>query len=292
MNLRTYIKWLIINICICVLGFGHGSAQAQGSISGVVFDERTDEVLPGANIAIVGTSIGESTDDNGRFSLSRIPEGNHVVKVSFIGYETKEIKISLDDDEIDIDEYDVEIDVDETAEISIYLEPTSEMLDEIAVTSYRRGQQRALAEQREASNIINVVNAELIAAFPDPNVGESLKRIPGISIQNDQGEARYIQIRGTSPGLSNVSINGEQVASPEGDSRSVTLDMIPSDLLGSIEVTKALTPDMDGDAIGGSVNLATKSAISDDRIAKVTVDGGYHNNVSRLSPFGGRISAN
>src|SRR5699024_3405932 len=124
------------------------------------------------------------------------------------------------------------------------------------------------------------------------NVGESLKRIPGISIQNDQGEARYIQIRGTSPGLSNVSINGEQVASPEGDSRSVTLDMIPSDLLGSIEVTKALTPDMDGDAIGGSVNLATKSAISDDRIAKVTVDGGYHNNVSRLSPFGGRISAN
>src|SRR5699024_6681505 len=156
MNLRTHIKWFIINICVCVLGFGHGSAQAQGSISGVVFDERTDTVLLGANIVIIGTSLGESTDKTGRFTLRGIPEGDHVVKVSFIGYETKEIQISIDDDEIDIDEYDVEIDVDETAEISIYLKPTSEIIGEIAVTGYRRGQQRALAEQREASNIINV----------------------------------------------------------------------------------------------------------------------------------------
>src|SRR5699024_7913668 len=218
------------------------SAQAQGSISGVVFDERTDKVLLGANIVIIGTSLGESTDKNGRFTLRGIPEGDHVVKVSFIGYETKEIQISIDDDEIDIDEYDVEIDVDETAEISIYLKPTSEIIGEIAVTGYRRGQQRALAEQREASNIINVVDAELIAAFPDPNVGESLKRIPGLNVQSDQGEARFVQIRGTSPTLSNVSINGEQLAAPEGDERNVNLDMIPSDLLASIEVIKAITP--------------------------------------------------
>lgn len=293
MHLLTSFKSFLTTACICtfIISLGVAKVQAQGSIAGTVYEEGNKEPLAGANIVIKGTSRGTTTDSNGRFELDNIPKGNQVLVVSFIGYRSREIGVNISD-VIEINEYDIDIDVDETAEIEVYLETEDTQLEAIAVTSYRRGQQRALNKQKEAANIKNIIDAELIATFPDPNVGESLKRIPGINIQSDQGEARYIQIRGTSPSLSNVSINGEQVATPEGSDRQVAMDMIPSDVLSSIEVTKAITPDMDGDAIGGSVNLETKSALTDERVFGVTLNGGYHNNVSDLSPVGGRASVN
>jgi len=250
----------------------------EGIIVGSVFDSRTGDALPGANVRIEGTSKGTATDASGQFILRGVSEGDHILVVSYLGYKTKRVNVEIEDDE--------------ETELEIELEDNFVEMEGILVRGTREGQVRALSRQKDAANIKNVIDAELIATFPDPNVGESLKRVPGISIQNDQGEARYIQIRGTSPTLSNVNINGEQVAAPEGDVRSITLDMIPSDLLGSIEVTKAITPDMDGDAIGGSVNLETKSALSEDRVFEVTLDGGYHNNVSQLSPLSGRASVN
>jgi hypothetical protein len=257
-----------------------------GGVEGIVYDQESMERLPGANVQIADLGIGTSTDANGWFELNNLPRGNHTLIVSFVGYDTREIEIEVGD-RIRIAEFGIDTAFDENAEIEIMLSPSQATLEGLTITAYRRGQQRALSQQREASNIINVIDAELISTFPDPNVGESLKRIPGINIQSDQGEARYIQIRGTSPGFSSISINGEQVASPEGDDRSVTLDMIPSDLMAQISVTKAITPDMDGDAIGGAVNFTTKEAVGDARVINVTMNGGYHNNVSELSPFGG-----
>lgn len=265
--------------------------QRTARISGTVVHAVTGESLPGANITIEGTpQIGTATNLEGDFTIT-IPDGSHTLLIQYIGFDTVELEVSAGN-RIIIEEFGINVARGDEAQLVIQLTPAEAMLDELTVTAYRRGQQRAINQQREASNIINVVDAELISAFPDPNVGESLKRIPGINIQSDQGEARYIQIRGTSPTFSNISINGEQIAAPEGDERSVALDMIPSDLLSSIEVTKAITPDMDGDAIGGAVNLNTMSALTDDRVFNITVNGGYHDMVRDQSPIGRRATLN
>ena len=118
---------------------------------------------------------------------------------------------------------------------------------------------RGPSQQKTAPNITNVVSADQIGAFPDPNAAEALQRIPGISIQRDQGEGRYVIIRGTEPRLNATLIDGERIPAPEANVRQVALDVIRH-LLQAIEVSKALTPDMDADAIGGSVNLVMKEA--------------------------------
>ncbi len=173
------------------------------------------------------------------------------------------------------------------------------MMGEVTITGMLFGQAKAFNQQKNADNIRNVVAADLIGRFPDPNVADALQRVPGISIDRDQGEGRFIQIRGTSPLLNSVMVNGERLPSPEasGD-RSVALDVIPSDVLASVEVSKAITPDMDGDAIGGAVNLVTRSALDYDKMKfNATAAGGLANLTQRgvyqgALTFGTRITDN
>jgi len=119
------------------------------------------------------------------------------------------------------------------------------------------------------------VSTDQIGKFPDSNIGDAIKRVSGVTIQVDQGEARDIIIRGLSPQLNSVSLNGARIPSAEGDNRNVQLDLIPADLIQTIELSKAVTPDMDADAIGGSVNLITRTSPQGFRVA---ADLGYGNN--------------
>ncbi len=125
------------------------------------------------------------------------------------------------------------------------------------------GQGRALNQQKNSDNLKNVVSAELIAALPDHSTADALQRVPGLSIERDQGEGRYVQIRGTEANLSTVTINGQSISGPDAKTRAVSLDVIPADQLAEIEVSKVLTPEMDADAIGGTINLKTATATSD-----------------------------
>lgn len=264
--------FLLMLICLPVQ-----SLLAQnGAVRGVVIDAGTNERLPGATVILGSREAGTTTDSNGRFRLRNLSPGNFQLVISYIGYQTETV--------------DLEIKPGITTEIEISMYDNFTELEGITVVGNRQGQVRALSMQKNAANIKNVVSSDLIGRFPDPNVAEALQRIPGISIQRDQGEGRYVQIRGTDPNLSNVMINGEQIAAPEGDDRTVALDMIPSDILSTIEVTKAITPDMDGDAIGGSVNLNTLSALSDDRVFNITLNTGYNNQVVENSPLLGQGS--
>ena len=104
---------------------------------------------------------------------------------------------------------------------------------------------------------------------------EAVQRVPGIVVQRDQGEGRYVLIRGTEPRLSATTINGERIGTTENTSRQIPLDTIPADLLGAVEVTKAFTPDMEGDSIGGRVNLVTKRAPASRQIA-LTIATGFN----------------
>jgi TonB-dependent receptor len=125
------------------------------------------------------------------------------------------------------------------------------------------GQAQALTEQKNAPNIVNIVSSEQIQVFPDTNAAEATQRVPGLFIQRDQGEGRYVQIRGTAAELNRTQIDGEVIPSPEGNIRQVALDVVPADLLETMRVSKALTPDQDADAIGGIVNLEFRDAPAD-----------------------------
>jgi len=237
---------------IILWGVIQGMLQAQSNyqLSGTVVDKLSGESLAGATIRVEKTNIGISSD----FDITLI--------VSFIGYHTDTLRKTLTIGK---------------NQVKIKLSPISEMLQTIHVTAKTTGQNKALVEQKEAENIKNIVSAEQIAQFPDMNAAEAIQRIPGITLQRDQGEGRYVQLRGTPPELTNFNINGEQIPSPEGNVRYVGMDIISADQIELIEVTKVLTPDMDGDGIGGTVNIVTKKAESSEPDIRATLAGGYNN---------------
>lgn len=135
-------------------------------------------------------------------------------------------------------------------------------LDPFEVRAYAEGQRRALEEQRVSANLINAISADDLGRFPDPNIAEALQRIPGIGIERDQGEGRYINVRGAPKEFASVTIDGVNVLASDVATRAVDLDVFASDFVQQIEVTKAIRPDQDADAIAGTVNIRTPSAIT------------------------------
>ncbi len=229
------------------------------AIKGKITDENTSEPLPGATVQLENATFGTVTDVNGEFSL-RLQSGTHTLVIKYLGYDDISIVI--------------------TAEANSYIEiPLKELKSElqaVTILGSLQGQQKALNQQKNAGNIQNIVAADQISRFPDPNVAEAIQRIPGTTLQRDQGEGRYVIIRGLAPQFTNMSINGEQIPSPEAGVRFVALDAVPADQLSSIQVSKSLTPDMDGDAIGGSVNLITRKAKNSNLELQGTLVGGYN----------------
>jgi TonB-dependent receptor len=233
-----------------------------GTVTGRVTDITSNDYLPGANVQIQGTNYGAATDRTGNFSIRNVPPGDYTLVVSYVGYE----------------DYSADISVPEDGVLShdAQLNATVVEMSEVTVAGLRVGAAKALSQQKSSNRIANIVSSDQIESFPDFNSAEALRRLPGISVQNDHGEGRYILVRGTEARLNSTQINGNNIPSPEDDNRNVSLDVIPSDLLGSVEVSKALTPDMDGDAIGGSVNLITKTAFDyGGQIIKADLSGGF-----------------
>ncbi len=217
----------------------------QGNIQGVIYDEE-GLLIPYANISIPSLNKGTVSDVDGQFLLLSVPAGNQTILIKYLGYSDQEIE--------------VEVLANQTVEVRVLLESKAEELDAVFITGFIGGQARALNTQKNKQNITNVVSADQVGKFPDANIGDAVKRIPGITMQVDQGEARNVIIRGLAPQLNSVTLNGSRIPSAEGDNRNVQMDLIPADMIQQIEVNKAVTPDMDGDAIGGSVNLVTRSA--------------------------------
>lgn len=248
-----------------VLIFLFSLAQISFAQNGIVRGRVIDELglpLPGANVFLADLKKGMPTDEKGYYTLIDIPAGNHKLSISFIGYKKIEKEITIA--------------AGQTLKMDFTMEEVFEVVGKTVVWGDRlKGQAKALNQQRTNANITNVVAADQIGRFPDSNIGDALKRISGITIQNDQGEARNIIIRGLAPQLNSVTLNGERIPSAEGDNRNIQLDLIPSDLIQTIQVNKAVLPDMDADAIGGSVNLVTRSAPTGRRMSG-TLASGYN----------------
>lgn len=160
---------------------------------------------------------------------------------------------------------------------------------EIVVTGSRAARQEAIERKRELPTIADVVASDDIGKLPDYNTAEALQRLPGVTVTIDQGEPRYVTVRGVDPNLNQVTVDGNLVGIPEAEGRRVALDTIPSDLVAAIEVIKAVTPDYDANAIGGSINIVTPTAF--DKLNDFTVASGRgsYNDKSGKMGFGGSL---
>src|ERR1700681_1085331 len=217
----------------------------SGTVAGVAKDSSTS-TLQGALVQLDPGGKRTVSDSQGQFRITDVVPGDYTLTVSYVGFApfTQSIKVAFGQT------------VNVEAEVRV-----ASVSDQVLVTAGRaRGEIEALNRERTADNIVQVLPAKVITSLPNTNIADAVGRLPSVTLERDEGEGRSVQIRGTEPRLSNVTINGVHVPSPEASVRNIKLDVVPSDLVDRIEVNKTLSANLDGDAIGGSVNLVTKIA--------------------------------
>jgi TonB-dependent receptor len=241
-------------------------AAGSGTVKGRVVDAATGEALPGAIVVVMNTSIGASTDLDGGFVLRSVPAGTTTLKASYVGYDpiTREVTVTEN----------------ATLEQEFRLTPHAIVGKEVVITAQARGQQAAINQQLSSDKIVNVVSEARIQELPDFNAAQAISRLPGISTLQSSGEANKIVIRGLAPQYNQVTIAGVGlastgsaqigVASQSGtdpsdfqsisNDRSVDLSMISPYMIKNIAVYKALTPDLNANAIGGVVDMELREA--------------------------------
>src|SRR5690554_2607772 len=231
-----------------------GEAVSAGTIVGRVRESTVGASLDGAAVSLDGQQVAV-TRRSGEFRISGVAPGTYQLTVDYLGYHSVDTEVV------------VPAHAGARVEVSLYSTAggaDATTLGTVEVRATRDANALALNQQRASTNYINVVPADLLGQFPDNNIAESTQRIPGVSIERDQGEGRYVTVRGAPKEFTTVTIDGVQLANPDAASRGVELDTIPADGIAALEVTKALTPDMDADAIAGNINIRTRSALDRD----------------------------
>jgi len=221
-------------------------AVADGVIEGRVSDQSGEVFFDGAIVELVGTTQSAVAAKGGFFRFNNVPAGSYSLSISYIGAETVTVNVDVVDDK--------------TASAEVKIGEDVTQVENVLVIGQAAGALNALNQMRAADNLVTVVSADSIGQFPDENVADALQRVPGVFIQRDQGEGRFVGVRGIDPRLNVATVNGVNLPAPESDRRNVALDVIPSDLLEGLEVTKTLTPDLDADSIGGTINIKSLSA--------------------------------
>jgi TonB-dependent receptor len=236
------------------------SAQ-NGVVTGKVLDKAENLGLPGANVYIKGVSTGTVTDIDGAFLLNSVSPGEHILVVSYLSYRTEELTI--------------EVNAGAVTDVSVKMTPEAFMGEVVVVTAQARGQVKAINQQLNSESIANIVSADRIQELPDVNAAEAIARLPGIGINRSGGEGQKIVIRGMEPKFAAITVNGVSLPSNSSTDRSVDLSLISPELLDGIEVFKSPLPDMDAEAIGGTVNLRLRKAPKELRLL-VKGLGGYN----------------
>lgn len=231
-----------------------------GNVYGKVTDAVSGDPLPGASVWVAGSTIGTATGVDGSYRLTNAPVGQQTLIASYVGFRADSVTVTVVDGQ--------------SVEANIALEFDVVEGQEIVITSQLEGQSAAINQQINAEQIVNVVSSDRIRELPDANAAESVGRLPGVAIQRNAGEGSKVNIRGLSPRFTNITINGQKIPAT-GDDRSVDLSMISQDVLESIELFKAITPDQDADATGGSVNFVIRRA-PEGFVSRIDLQGGYN----------------
>lgn len=266
-NNKNFIKTAI---AVAIAGLA-GSTMADGRIEGQIKATEQGIALQGAKIRIAELNREAVSQRDGRFVFLDVKPGNYTLVTSYIGADDIKRVVVVQDQQITRENFQ--------------LTGVSGLVENVIVIGQAAGINKALNKQRSADNILTAVSADAIGQFPDTNVSESLQRLPGLSIERDQGEGRYVRVRGMGPDFNAVTINGVGVPGPDADRRAVALDVIPSDLLENLTVTKSLTPDMDANSLGGSIDVQSLSAFDRDGFFyQITAEGSYDENTEETSP--------
>lgn len=247
------------------------SPAFAGDVNGFVVDASGTAALQAAEVRIVELNRSASTERDGSFLFADVPAGDYTIEARYVGAPTVRRTVNVP--------------ATGTARVSLALGGDG---NEILVIGQYANQASALSRKKAADGVSDVLTRDAIGQFPDQNVSESLRRLPGINVLNDQGEGRFVSVRGLAPELNATSLNGVRLPSPEADVRAVALDVISSDIVESIEVKKSLTPDMDADTIGASIEIETTSAFDRQKdLLSVRIEGSYNDKANDLSPKGG-----
>jgi len=266
--IRNYSISRLLMLCLFLLMFISQASFAQGTVTikGTVFDEAMGVGLPGANIEVKGTGVGAASDLDGVFIMRSVPSGKQTLVVSYIGYQSQTLEMDLPESG--------------TVEHHFKLQATSVEGEAVVVTAQAQGQLEAINQQLASDKISNIVSETRIQELPDFNAAQAISRLPGVSTTQSSGEANKVVIRGLAPQYNAVEVEGIRMASTGSttigvssqtdvvsrfidNDRSVDLSMVSPYMIKTISVYKSLTPDLNANAIGGTVNMALREAPSE-----------------------------
>jgi len=243
-----FVRWVSGLATIALLGLLLGPApavaQAQGTLTGVVVDAENGETLPGANVNIQGTTVGTSTNLNGRYRLKDLDPGTYDVVVSFVGFQQKTIT-------------GVEVTAGETTTLDVSLSEQTAELEEVVISAEvaRNSEAGLLKERQKAAAVSDAISAELISQSGAGNAAEAMKQVTGASVV----DGKYVLVRGLGGRYAATQLNGVSMPSSDPDANSVQFDLFPSELLESVVTVKTFTPDRPGNFSGGLTDINTRS---------------------------------
>jgi TonB-dependent receptor len=219
--------------------------ERKGSIGGTVTDS-SGGVLKGAQIALAPQSLNVVSDVQGQFLINGLDPGSYTLTITYVGFApfTKAVEVAAN----------------QTVNVEAKLAVESVNLQVLVTAERPSAEAEAVNVERTADNIVQILPAEVIRSLPNANMADALGRLPSVTLERDEGEGKYVQVRGTAPQLTNTTVDGMNVPSPESGVRQIKFDAIPADIVEAVEINKTLQANMDADGIGGSVNLVTKTA--------------------------------
>jgi len=261
--LSSVLRFFCLVVIPTVLLTSADAQIARGVLAGRVTDS-SGAILPGAKVELQPSGLSVVSDANGQFTITNVMPGDYTLTVNYVGFSPYSQQLTLTAGQV--------------SHISAVMKVASAS-ESIVVTSERgHGEAAAINEQRQSDNILQVLPVDVITSLPNTNIADAVGRLPSVTLERDEGEGKYIQVRGAEPRYNNVTIDGVEVAAPEAGVRQIKLDAMPANLIDSVEINKTLAANQDGDAIGGSVNLVTKAA------ERPTF---YINGIGGYTPIGG-----
>src|ERR1700693_481104 len=258
LTMRSLLSFLLALVFTLTMNSPVDAQSGKGTISGTVKDSG-NSALQGALVELLPLGRKVVTDNQGQFRITDVPAGEYTLSVSYVGLAVSNVPVVVQ--------------AGQEASANAVLQVASQV-DQVVVSAERlQGEAEAINIERTADNIVQVLPERVITSLPNTNIADAVGRLPSVTLERDEGEGKYVQIRGPEPRLSNVTVDGVHLPSPEAV-RNVKLDAIPADLIDSVEINKTLSANQEGDAIGGSVNLVTKKA-TDQSYVTVIGMGGY-----------------
>jgi TonB-dependent receptor len=243
--MRSLCGFLFVLTCTLLLIPAAPAQSGKGTISGRVADSSGGALI-GAQVIVQPKGVSVVSDAQGQFLINNLEPGSYTVAVTYVGFK--------------VFTQTVNVTAGQATNLETKLDVESQNLEVLVTAERASGEAEAVNRELTADNIVQVLPADVIRSLPNANMADALGRLPSVTIERDEGEGKYVQVRGTEPRLTNVTIDGVNVPSPEGQVREIKFDAIPADIVESVEINKTLQANMDGDGIGGSVNLVTKTA--------------------------------